>query len=106
MCRKIITGIAVVIFSFGLCSVALAGDPDNPSTQFDFNSSMTGQGMHGNTLTTTQDDMASRQADKPGMQEQNSAPCTVVINKATVNATDIPGSTSTCYGQYQGHFGS
>lgn len=97
MSRKIMVAIVTVMFTFGLCSVALAGDPDRVSSQFAFDS---------DTQTTAGNSMASQHAIKPSMQEQKGEPCALVLAEATVNATNRPSPTSPCFKQYEDRYGS
>ena len=97
MSRKIMVAIVAVVFTLGLCSVALAGDPDRVSSQFSFDS---------DTQTTAGNSMASQHASKPSMQEQKAEPCALVLADATVNATNRPSPTSPCFKQYEDRYGS
>jgi hypothetical protein len=107
MSRKIIVGLVAVLFSLGLCSVALAGDPDVHSTQFAFNSGMSGPSMSGSIHKVAEnDDMTATQGLKPSMQEQKAQPCTLVLAKAEVNAVNSPAPNSACYNLYQDRIGS
>lgn len=106
MSKKIIVGLMAVIFSLGLASVALAGDPDVHSTQFAFNSGISGQSMPVSMQKVAEhDDMTSNQAINPSMQAQKSQPCAVVLAKAEVNAVNSPAPTNVCYNQYQDSIG-
>jgi hypothetical protein len=105
MSRKTMVGIVAVIFTLGLCSVALAGDPDRMSSQAVYDADLAGQSMHGSMQPAMGMSAASQLTGKPSMQEQKSAPCAAVLAQATVNATDRPSATSPCYQQYQDRIG-
>lgn len=107
MSRKIIVGMVAVIFSLGLCSLALAGDPDRHSTQFSIDSGTSGHSMSSSMQRPAgNDDMTSTQANKPSMQEQKGQPCAAVLAKAKVNAVNSPAPTSPCYNQYEDYIGT
>jgi len=107
MSRKIIVGLVAVIFSLGLCSLALAGDPDRHSTQFSMDSGTSGHSMSSSMQGPAgNDDMTSTQANKPSMQEQKSEPCALVLAEAKVNAVNRPAPNSTCYNLYQDRIGT
>lgn len=107
MSKKIIVGLVAVISSLGLCSIALAGDPDVHSTQFSFNSGASGQSMSSSMQeTAVNDGMTSTQANKPSMQDQKGQPCEAVLAKAKVNAVNSPAPNSPCYNLYQDRIGT
>ena len=109
MSRKAIISMLAVFFGLGLCSVAFAGDPDRVSDLSLLDSEMSGHSMQdsmnvsatGHAATHDNRDSADIDSEQEEMQGQGSAPCAVVIAKAS-SVTEV---TSDCRNQYRDQYG-